>query len=104
MMIAKIAGLAAAGSLCLFTFAAAALAADMRPATKAEIVKHLGPNATGKTNANGFTYKPGSTKGYKVTNGSICIRSPDGSTGCAKILTDGTKFKMVTAGGSRDSF
>jgi hypothetical protein len=88
----------------MITFAAVALAADMRPATKAEIVKHLGPNATGKTNANGFTYKPGSTKGYKVANGSICIRSADGSTGCAKILTDGTKFKMVTAGGSRDGF
>lgn len=104
MMIAKIASLAAAGLLCLFALTGVALAAEMHPATKAEIIKHLGPNAVGKTNPNGFTYKQGSTKGYKVTNGSICIRSPDGSTGCAKILTDGTKFKMITAGGSRDSF
>jgi len=104
MMIAKIAGLAAAGSLCLFTLSAPVLAADMRPATKAEIVKHLGPNATGKTSANGFTYKEGSTKGYKVTNGTICIRSPNGSTGCAKIITDGTKFKMMTSDGSRADF
>lgn len=104
MMFAKIAGLAAAGSFCLFTFAAPVLAADMRPATKAEIVKHLGPNATGKTASNGFTYKAGSTKGYKVSNGSICIRSPNGSIGCAKILTDGAKYKMMTTDGTRADF
>ncbi|MET0746588.1 MAG: hypothetical protein ABWY49_00215 [Rhizobium sp.] len=101
MMIAKIASLAAAGSLCLFSLASAA---EMRPATRAEIVKHLGPNATGKTKADGFTYKAGSAKGYKVSNGSICIRSPGGSTGCAKIVTDGTRFKMMTADGTRADF
>lgn len=103
MMISKFAGVAAAGFICL-TFAAPVLAADMRAATKAEIINHLGPNAAGKTSSNGYTYKQGSTKGYKVTTGSICIRSPDGSTGCAKILTDGKTFKMMTADGARANF
>jgi len=104
MMISKIAGLAAAGSFCLSIAVVPTFAADMRPATQSEIVKHLGPNARGKTAADGFTYKEGSTKGYKVTNGSICIRSANGSTGCAKIITDGTKYKMMTADGSRADF
>ncbi len=103
-MIAKIANLALAGSLCVCALATPGLSAELRTATKSEIVKHLGPNAAGKTNANGFTYKEGSSKGYKVTNGSICIRSPNGSTGCAKILTDGTNFKMLTADGARGNF
>ncbi len=103
-MIAKIANLFVAGSLSLCALSVPASSAELRSATKAEIVKHLGPNAAGKTNANGFTYKEGSSKGYKVSNGSICIRSPNGSTGCAKILTDGTNFKMLTADGSRGNF
>lgn len=76
----------------------------MRPATKAEIEKHLGPNAAGKVAANGFTYKPGSQKGYKVSDGQICIRSPDSSTHCATITTDGSAFRMSTAGGSSAAF
>ncbi|MBO9096658.1 MULTISPECIES: hypothetical protein [Rhizobium] len=103
-MIVKIANLFVAGSLSLCALSAPAYSAELRSATKAEIVKHLGPNAAGKTNANGFTYKEGSSKGYKVSNGSICIRSPNGSTGCAKILTDGTNFKMLTADGARGNF
>lgn len=102
-MTTKLANLAVTGSICLAVLAVPAFA-QMRAATKAEIVKHLGPNASGKTSANGFTYKEGSSKGYKVTNGSICIRSPNGSTGCAKILTDGTKFKMMTADGAQGTF
>ncbi|MGA1804937.1 hypothetical protein [Rhizobium sp. HT1-10] len=102
-MIKKLANLAATGSIGLALLTSPAFAA-MRAATKAEIVKHLGPSAAGKTAANGFTYKEGSNKGYKVTNGSICIRSPNGSTGCAKILTDGTKFKMLTADGAQGTF
>lgn len=104
MMIAKFTRFAVAGSVCLTMLSAVAGAAEMRPATKGEIVKHLGPNAAGKTAANGFTYKEGSSKGYKVTNGNICIRQPDGSTGCAKIVTDGSKFKMMTSDGSRADF
>lgn len=104
MTIARIAALAAAGYFCLLTVASPVLADDMRPATKAEITNHLGPNATGRTDANGFTYKAGSTKGYKVTNASICIRSADGSVNCAKILTDGKKFLMMTSDGSRAPF
>jgi hypothetical protein len=104
MKIAKIASLAAAGSLCLATLAAPAVAETLRTANKAEIIRHLGPNAAGKTAADGFTYKAGSSKGYKISNGSICIRSPNGSVNCAKILTDGNKFQMMTSDGSRAPF
>lgn len=96
---------AAALSACLVAaFALPAAAASMRPATKAEIEKHLGPNAAGKTSGDGFTYKPGSTKGYKVGNGQICIRYPDSSTHCAAITTDGSSFRMSTPGGSSAPF
>lgn len=81
-----------------------AAATQMRIATKSEIEKHLGPNAAGKVASNGFTYKPGSQKGYKVSNGQICIRSADGSTHCAAITTDGSTFRMSTAGGSSAAF
>jgi hypothetical protein len=83
---------------------AMAASSGMRPATKAEIVQHLGPNAAGAAKSNGFTYKPGSTKGYKVSNGQICIRSQDGSTRCASILTNGTTFQMIAADGARSTF
>jgi hypothetical protein len=81
-----------------------AASSGMRPATKAEIVRHLGPNAAGTAKPNGFTYKPGSTKGYKVSNGQICIRSPEGSTRCASIVTNGTTFQMIAADGARSTF
>ncbi|PZM15196.1 hypothetical protein [Rhizobium tubonense] len=83
---------------------AAAASSGMRPATKAEIVAHLGPNAVGTVKPNGFTYKAGSAKGYKVTNGQICIRSPEGSTRCASIVTNGTTFQMIAADGARSNF
>jgi len=106
MLSSRFNGLATAGAAaCLLAIlVSSAMAASMRPATKAEIEKHLGPNATGKTNSNGFTYKPGSTKGYKVSNGQICIRYPDNSTHCAQITTDGAAFRMSTPGGSSAPF
>jgi hypothetical protein len=86
------------------TFPAMAASSAMRPATKAEIVKHLGPHAAGTVKPNGFTYKAGSSKGYKVTDGQICIRSPEGSTRCASIVTNGTTFQMIAADGARSNF
>jgi hypothetical protein len=83
---------------------AQAASSGMRPATKAEIVQHLGPNAAGTLKPNGFTYKSGSPKGYKVSNGQICIRSPEGGTRCASIITNGTTFQMIAADGARSTF
>lgn len=92
-------------SACLLSFMGMSVsAAEMRPATKAEIEKHLGPNAAGKVASNGFTYKPNSQKGYKVSNGQICIRSATGSINCAAVTTDGSSFRMSTAGGSSAAF
>lgn len=106
MFCSSVTGLRTAVVACclLSILGSSAMAAAMRPATKAEIEKHLGPNATGKVDSNGFTYKPGSTKGYKVSNGQICIRYPDGGTHCATITTDGSAFKMSTPGGSSAAF
>jgi hypothetical protein len=86
------------------TATATAASSGMRPATKEEIVRHLGPNAAGTTKPNGFIYKAGSSKGYKVTNGQICIRSQQGSTQCASIVTNGSMFQMIAADGARSAF
>jgi hypothetical protein len=83
---------------------ATAASSGMRPATRDEIVRHLGPNAAGTAKPNGFTYKAGSSKGYKVSNGQICIRSPQGTTQCASIVTNGTTFQMIAKDGARSTF
>jgi hypothetical protein len=95
---ACIAAVALAGTL------PAMAASKMRPATKEEIVRHLGPNAAGTVKPNGFIYKAGSAKGYRVSNGQICIRSPQGSTQCASIVTDGRTFQMIAKDGARSTF
>jgi hypothetical protein len=76
----------------------------MRPATKAEILNHLSGATKLQRAANGFSYKPGGTVGYKFTNGGICVLSPGHSADCVAVRTDGKIFLMIDRTGTRQKF
>lgn len=94
---------------CLIACASPALAADnggrVRNATAAEIRAHINePSKRTTTAKNGYTYQSGSRRGYKISNGKICILFADQREDCADIKTDGSKFHMITRDGERAKF
>jgi len=50
---------------------------------------------------NGYTYQTGKTIGYKIDNGKICLRFPNGQKGCVSVETDGKRSEMITTKGDR---
>lgn len=50
---------------------------------------------------NGYTYQTGKTIGYKIDNGKICLRFPNGQKGCVSVETDGKRSEMITRKGDR---
>jgi len=49
----------------------------------------------------GYTYQTGKTIGYKIDNGKICLRFPNGQKGCVSVETDGKRTEMITRKGDR---
>jgi len=49
----------------------------------------------------GYTYQTGKTIGYKIDNGKICLRFPNGQKDCVSVETDATRFAMITRKGDR---
>lgn len=77
----------------------------MRSATQAEILQHLGESSRSTTvRSNGYTYRKGSSNGYKISRGKICFLLARGKTDCATVRTDGTKFRITTKDGNRTTF
>lgn len=103
----KIKRIAAATVATLLCLSGAALAekAKMRSASESEIRAHIDEYSkrTSKKN-NGFTYQAGSSRGYKIKNGEICVLFATGRTDCASIETNGSKFEMITRDGDRSTF
>lgn len=73
-----------------------------RPATVAEIYKELPKLRTMTVSRNGYDYAPGSSTGYKVSKGEICVRHPGNRVECLRIQYDGETLRMVDGLGNRE--
>lgn len=94
---------------CAIAFCTPALSAEnksrVRNATAAEIRAHIDETSKRTTSdRNGYSYQAGSKRGYKISNGKICILFENRKSDCADIKTDGTKFHMITRDGTRSKF
>ena len=95
-------------SLALFLLAAASSTASagdtakLRPATENEIRQNL-PGATDlKDSSNGYQYRSGSSTGYKISDGKICVAKPGQSADCLDVLFDGKHLESIDRRGNRD--
>lgn len=75
-----------------------------RPATEAQILRYL-KGADDLTKArDGYSYRAGSTTGYKISRGQICVKSKRNAIDCVQIKTNGVKFQMIDRDGNREIF
>lgn len=74
-----------------------------RPATEAQIMKHLKGAKDLKRGSDGFMYRSNGSTGYKISNGQICVKSKRSSVDCVQVKTDGTRFQMIDRRGTREN-
>ncbi|QCJ00822.1 hypothetical protein [Agrobacterium larrymoorei] len=82
--------------------AGAAQSSDkLRTATETEIRQHLQRAGSLKDGTDGYQYLEGSSTGYKITDGKICVRKRN-SVDCADVLFDGTRLELIDRNGNRE--
>lgn len=90
------------------TPAAQTEAAEMRPATRAEIERiAVGRTINGAMtyNADGtYLFRGGSPGRYTISDGRICVNFDSGGRRCDRIVTDGESFTMINRNGRRFPF
>ncbi|WP_342588200.1 hypothetical protein [Neorhizobium alkalisoli] len=77
----------------------------MRVASEAEIREYMNERSKDtSTKSNGYTYARGNPRGYKISNGEICVLFPNGRKDCVNVETDGRNFEIITRDGGRSTF
>ena len=75
--------------------------AKLRPATENEIRQTLAGSAGLKDGKNGYQYKAGSSTGYRITDGKVCVRKRS-QTSCVTVYSDGKRLEMIDSRGNRE--
>lgn len=75
--------------------------AKQRPATEAEISRHLKLSSKDIRKKGDYVYKRGNPNGYKISKGQICVLFPEKREECTVIRTDGQNFNMTLRNGER---
>jgi hypothetical protein len=91
-------------AFCIIACVSESLAGDKRSASKIEIESYISNGRTASSSQDGYSYMTGRSEGFKVRDGSICIRFGNGASDCVKVLTDGKKFWAVMKNGERFLF
>lgn len=73
----------------------------LRTATETEIRQHLQRAGNLKDGTDGYQYIEGSSTGYKITDGKICVRKRN-AVDCADVLFDGTRLELIDRNGNRE--
>lgn len=76
-------------------------AAKTRPATETEIRQVLRKTSDLKDGKNGYQYREGSSIGYKISDGEICVLQQRKSK-CLTVYTDGKRIEAIDSRGNRD--
>jgi hypothetical protein len=79
-------------------------AEELRKASLAEIKDYVSKKTHLTELSNGWSYRSNNKYGYKFADGSMCVRTTNGSVSCTKIVTDGKKFFMVSPDGQKTPF
>jgi hypothetical protein len=79
-------------------------AGAFRPATTSEIEAHVAKSSNLTTLSDGWQYNSNNQYGYKFSDGKMCVRTRKLTVSCTKIITNGTKFYMLSPDGNRTSF
>jgi len=80
---------------------AAQSSGKLRMATESEIRQHLQQAGSLKDGTDGYQYIEGSSVGYRITDGNICVKKRH-AVDCADVLFDGTRLEMIDRHGNRD--
>jgi len=96
-----------ATSLCLWLVAVSLANAEtekFKPATEAQILKHMKGSSELTKARNGFSYKAGGNIGYKISHGKICVLGTRRNVDCVTVRTNGNNFQMIDRKGNRENF
>jgi hypothetical protein len=76
-------------------------ASKMRLASEVEIRSSLKGAENLRAAKNGYQYRSGGSVGYRISNGSICIKQKS-HIDCVDVYSDGRKLEIVDRKGNRE--